>query len=104
MEVDHKPRSANPGLGLWRLLTTLDSLMYSNHRSGIVTLSNPITEDLELEHMLDNTRDESQQPLIVDGNDDDATILPEITKREANRLIWLLTLTAGLSGLLFGYE
>jgi SP family myo-inositol transporter-like MFS transporter 13 len=53
--------------------------------------------------MLDTTGDESQQPLIVD-DDDDATILPEVTQREANRLIWLLTLTAGLSGLLFGYE
>jgi hypothetical protein len=78
--------------------------MYSHQRSDIVTLSNSITEDLGLGHMLDTTGDESQQPLIVDENDDDATILPEVTKREANRLIWLLTLTAGLSGLLFGYE
>jgi hypothetical protein len=78
--------------------------MYSNHRSGVVTPSNFITEDSRLEHMLDTTDDESQQPLIVGENDDDATILPEVTKREANRLIWLLTLTAGLSGLLFGYE
>ena len=70
---------------------------------GIVTLSQHITEDLELDNMRDVTGDESQQPLIVDENDD-ATALPEVTKREAHRLIWLLTLSAGLSGLLFGYE
>ncbi|KAI4737863.1 putative MFS myo-inositol transporter [Aureobasidium sp. EXF-12298] len=53
--------------------------------------------------MRDVTDDESQQPLIVD-EDNDATALPEVTKREAHRLIWLLTLSAGLSGLLFGYD
>jgi SP family myo-inositol transporter-like MFS transporter 13 len=53
--------------------------------------------------MRDVTGDESQQPLIVDENDD-ATALPVVNKREAYRLIWLLTLSAGLSGLLFGYE
>jgi SP family myo-inositol transporter-like MFS transporter 13 len=50
------------------------------------------------------TDDESQHPLIVDEIDDDATAFPEVTKREAHRLIWLLTMSAGLSGLLFGYE
>lgn len=48
--------------------------------------------------------DEAQQPLIVDESDNDATALPEVTQKQANRLIWLLTLSAGLSGLLFGYE
>jgi hypothetical protein len=78
--------------------------MDSNHRFAIVTPPQYPTEEFGPEHMLDTTGDESQQPLIVDENDDDATILPEVTKQEANRLIWLLTLTAGLSGLLFGYE
>ncbi|KAG9598512.1 general substrate transporter, partial [Aureobasidium melanogenum] len=61
-----------------------------------------IAEELELENM--RVGDESQQPLIVDESDNDATALPEVTQKQANRLIWLLTLSAGLSGLLFGYD
>lgn len=63
-----------------------------------------IAEDLELGNMRAGAGDEAQQPLIVDESDDDATALPEVTQKQANRLIWLLTLSAGLSGLLFGYE
>ncbi|TIA52134.1 putative MFS myo-inositol transporter [Aureobasidium pullulans] len=48
--------------------------------------------------------DESEQPLIVDENDDGVTSRPEVSKQDANKLIWLLTLSAGLSGLLFGYD
>lgn len=54
--------------------------------------------------MRDTTGDESQQPLIVDEHDDSTITHPGVTEREAHRLIWLLTLSAGLSGLLFGYE
>ncbi|CAD0089165.1 unnamed protein product [Aureobasidium vineae] len=63
-----------------------------------------ITKEFGLDNMHAGTGDESQQPLIVDESDDDATAHPEATRNEANRLIWLLTLSAGLSGLLFGYE
>lgn len=66
--------------------------------------SSHIAEELELENMRAVAGDESQQPLIADESDDDATALPGVTQRQANRLIWLLTLSAGLSGLLFGYE
>ncbi|CAD0109149.1 unnamed protein product [Aureobasidium uvarum] len=65
--------------------------------------STDIYKDFESENMYASTGDESQQPLIVDESDD-ATAPPEVTRNEANRLIWLLTLSAGLSGLLFGYE
>lgn len=64
-------------------------------------------QDIELENMRDVTGDDSQQPLIAedqDGNENNTSARPEVTKQEANRLIWLLTLSAGLSGLLFGYE
>ncbi|KER00327.1 hypothetical protein AUEXF2481DRAFT_274 [Aureobasidium subglaciale EXF-2481] len=54
--------------------------------------------------MRDVNNDESQQPLIVDGSEDNAISRPEVTGRDAHRLIWLLTLSAGLSGLLFGYD
>lgn len=62
---------------------------------------------LELENMPVVTGDDSHQPLIVDGEDEDvnnSATQPDITGEQANRLIWLLTLSAGLSGLLFGYE
>ena len=76
-----------------------------SHRLSLHTgHSNYIAEDLELETMRAGAGDEAQQPLIVDESDDDATALPEVTQKQANRLIWLLTLSAGLSGLLFGYE
>lgn len=63
-----------------------------------------ISEDYQLELMRETSSDESQQPLIVDEHDDDTTTHSGVTKQEAHRLIWLLTLSAGLSGLLFGYE
>lgn len=63
-----------------------------------------IAEDTELENMRAGGGDEAQQPLIVDESEDDATAHPEVSQKQANRLIWLLTLSAGLSGLLFGYE
>ncbi|KAH0294085.1 myo-inositol transporter Itr1 [Aureobasidium namibiae CBS 147.97] len=54
--------------------------------------------------MRDITGDDSQQPLIVDEHDDDTTARSGVPKQKARRLIWLLTLSAGLSGLLFGYD
>ena len=77
--------------------------MDNEHPSRTATLSQRISEDLELVNMRDVAGDDSQQPLIPDETDD-PTALPETTKQEAHRLIWLLTLSAGLSGLLFGYE
>jgi len=54
--------------------------------------------------MREITGDDSQQPLIVDEHEGETTAHSGVTKQEAHRLIWLLTLSAGLSGLLFGYE
>lgn len=63
------------------------------------------SQDFELDEMRDEVGDEAQQPLIVDEEGGDGDVArPETTAQEANRLIWLLTLSAGLSGLLFGYE
>ncbi|KAG9947114.1 general substrate transporter, partial [Aureobasidium melanogenum] len=76
--------------------------MDDNYQSIRSVPSYYIAEELELENM--RVGDGSQQPLIVDESDDDATALPEVTQKQANRLIWLLTLSAGLSGLLFGYD
>lgn len=93
-------------LGLCRRLTlALDCspgffLMDGRFLSRQVTSSEHLPEDFEL----DNMHDESEQPLIVDENDDGVTSRPEVSKQDANKLIWLLTLSAGLSGLLFGYE
>ncbi|KAG9834311.1 general substrate transporter, partial [Aureobasidium melanogenum] len=76
--------------------------MDDHHQSARSVPLDYIAEELELENM--RVGDESQQPLIVDESDNDATALPEVTQKQANRLIWLLTLSAGLSGLLFGYD
>jgi hypothetical protein len=76
--------------------------MDDHHQSVRSVPSDYIAEELELENM--RVGDESQQPLIVDESDNDATALHQVTQKQANRLIWLLTLSAGLSGLLFGYE
>jgi len=54
--------------------------------------------------MREITGDDSQQPLIVDEHEGESTAHSGVPKQEAHRLIWLLTLSAGLSGLLFGYE
>lgn len=76
--------------------------MDDHHQSVRSVPSDYIAEEVELENM--RVGDESQQPLIVGESDNDATALPQVTQKQANRLIWLLTLSAGLSGLLFGYE
>lgn len=78
--------------------------MINKHPSRTIILSEYIPKAFELEHMRASTGDDSQRPLIVDEHDDDTTTHSGVTKREAHRLIWLLTLSAGLSGLLFGYE
>jgi SP family myo-inositol transporter-like MFS transporter 13 len=62
--------------------------------------------------MRDVMEDDSQQPLMTneDENHDSDTATATTahpganTTKDANRLIWLLTLSAGLSGLLFGYD
>ena len=78
--------------------------MDEHHQFVRSVSSEHIEEELELDNMRAIAGDGSQQPLIADESDDDATTLPEVTQKQANRLIWLLTLSAGLSGLLFGYE
>lgn len=78
--------------------------MNNKHPSRTIIFSKYIPKDFELGHMRASTGDDSQQPLIVDEHDDDTTTRSGVTKRGAHRLIWLLTLSAGLSGLLFGYE
>ena len=59
--------------------------------------------------MVDGEEDEAViAPLIQDLRCDAATLedphLHEKDLSRPNRFIWLLTLTAGISGLLFGYE
>lgn len=73
--------------------------------------------NVELEDMRSDDRDDAHQPLMArvgadyghnteDNERDEATSTRQriYAKRGINRVLWLLTLNAGLSGLLFGYE